>query len=1472
MKRSFVKSFAASFLLIAAAGGAKAQEKAFPVGRGYDTGVRDGKEQQKRFVPRVRQIGNRELKRNASALKRSATAPKARRASGGYVPTIYGTVLFDNTWTTATKARGVYSFRASADNFKLTAEVTDNDIFNVSSGYGKDDTYNIIGTKDGNNCYFQYNTENWTQTTSAEIWSRVYVGADLTWDAASQKVYGAFPNNSYGADHYEFGTIDFSRSYGLTDIIGSFDNIQVVAMAASPSGEIFAMAKGGDLYQVDKATGTCTRIGNTGVDASDYLQSATFDPKTGKLYWASTLSDETSALYEVNTATAHATEILKFPHDEELVALYIPMPAADDNAPAAVSNLTTSFAGGSLTGEVCFTMPSATFSGQELTDNVEYYIVENTDTITKAEAKAGSAVNATITLPKGGMVQLKVLAKNAAGFGPATKSSFWAGFDKPLMPASANLAIADGKATVTWEASTASVHGGALDGETTYDVVRFPGEAVVANGVRGTSFTDVLPKAQLANIYYGIVAKAGEETSDTVQTNAVAWGDAFEVPYEDDLTKEDNERINFYSVIDANNDESKWMNYYGHICYKYNMTNAADDWLLTPPIHLKGGQTYMLTFGNHAGYSGTERIAAAYGLNGADISSYKTIVEPREISGTDITTTQQRFTPEADGDYRFGFHALSDADQYYLYMDNVKVEEAASLEVPAKVTDLKAAAADKGALKATVAFTTPDKTASGNALAAISKVEISRGDELIATLSDAAPGRKMEYTDENPANGYNVYTVACFNEEGKSDTTKVTTWVGLDAPAAVKNIKLEDLGDNVKLAWDAPDMTAAGAHGGYVDPQTVSYSLYDPTKEMAIVGEHISATEFLDTKIHTQANESQGLLYYSIISEAKVGDNYVTGGATSSQYMRTGIPAALPFKESVPGGESEAAYCWSENNHTAAWGYTNDLAADNDKGALAFTSSTPGDWSIWHAPKLSLAGAKQPYLIFSYYVFAGDEVVYDVQALDNHYEPKTHKTINCKADKLATGWHRTAVSLADYTGSLYVIPGIKATVTDKNQFAVIDDVEVRDVLDNDLAVSIAAPGQASVGAESNVDVTVSNEGVNAASAYTVSLYKNGNLVETKNGETLNFTDKTTIRFSFTPGVTDETMKWKAVVNYAADNNAQNNTSDEVTTTVRQNDYPTAENLKAEWTDLGVKISWNAISDDGDNFVEESFEDYDAWTQTSIGEWATVDGDGGYTYNLGSSFPFKGAGYPMAWMVMNPMEWTLGTEDQNKLAPHSGNQYLISFDTYGNEDEGVNQDDDWLISPELSGKEQEISFFAKSLDPTYKETFNVYYSTGSDDTKDFIELKTVSGVPSNWTEYNIQLPEGAKKFAIVNRSKKKFALMLDDISYNAMSLKVDHYNIYSDGRLIGSAPAGQNWFIDQSKDEAIHQYQVSVVYESGESPLSEAVSLDTDGIHGISANALGKNMRIYTIDGKAVGKDCGKMSGGMYIINGKKVAK
>lgn len=68
-------------------------------------------------------------------------------ASSGYVPNIYGIVIYDNTWTSATRARGVYSFQGSADGGNtITAEVVDNSIFNATSGYGYNGLIFIYGS------------------------------------------------------------------------------------------------------------------------------------------------------------------------------------------------------------------------------------------------------------------------------------------------------------------------------------------------------------------------------------------------------------------------------------------------------------------------------------------------------------------------------------------------------------------------------------------------------------------------------------------------------------------------------------------------------------------------------------------------------------------------------------------------------------------------------------------------------------------------------------------------------------------------------------------------------------------------------------------------------------------------------------------------------------------------------------------------------------------------------------------------------------------------------------------------------------------------------------------------------------------------------------------------------------------------------------------------------------------------------
>ena len=1406
------------------------------------------------------------------------TAGTTAVAGDSYSPTIYGIVIFDDTWKSSSIARGVYSFQGSSsgDN-TIAAEVVDNDIFSAASGYGYNGTYSFMGKEDGSYSFFNYNVEDWTKTSSVEQWSSTSIGLDLTYDPTTGKVYGVFPNSSYGSDHYVFGSVDYTKSYNNVTAIGDFAKTDtIVALACNDKGQVYGINYDGTLYTIDKTNGQKTEIGKTGVEASTYLQSATFDPKTGMLYWAATLNNGLSILYKVDPATAVATPLFKFPNSQEVIGLYIPKPDADDKAPAAPTGLSARFINANLNGIISFTMPSKTFDGNDaLTGNLTYYIVANNDTISTGTSTPGKTINEMVSLDNGGQKQIKVLAKNGVGFGPASKTSLWVGYDQPSAPASATLQINDltGQATVKWTAVTGKgVHNGYVDeNNIKYDVIRYPGAVNVGNGLSATSFSETLPKAQLSRIYYTVVAKNGGVASDTVTSNAITYGDAFEVPYTDRLNK-NSDKINFYTIIDANKDGVKWAgDYSGNIRYSYSISNAANDWLITPPIHLHAGKNYLLTFVTRGGYGGTERLAVAYGVSGDDVSKYKSLVDTFEIKSSDPLTKKQTFVPSATGDYKIGFHALSDANQYYIYLDSIAVDYAPSTEVPDTVSNLTVTAAAKGALQATVSFVAPAKTASGNALTELHDIVLKRGNDTINVFNSPTPGETLTFVDNAPKNGLNTYTVVSSNSEGKSDETKRTAWIGLDAPLAPKNVKVYDTGDSVRLSWTAPSFDK-GIHGGYVDPATVRYSIYDASSYMQIVEEHITATSYMDKKVHTSAATSQGTLFYALNSEAKIGENeYIAGGGTSSEYIRTGIPLSLPYKESVPGGAYENNGSWSENNlysqSNYGWRTTSDVSADNDKGALVFTSSENGDYSTWYTPKVSLNGTSQPYFMFSYFAFPGEKTKIQAVGKDNSYETDTLATITFDNKDAVAGWHRVAYPVSKWKNSKYAIMGVKATVYGSNQYAVIDNVEVRDVKNNDLTASISAPSQTFTGSATNVDVIVTNVGLNTAKDYSVSLYNNDKLISTVSRSGLQFTDNDSIQFKYIPTAADSVLNWKAVVSYSGDEDLSNNATATVKTTVKQNNYPAPTGVEAAASGNSVVVSWNAVADEADNTVTETFEDYTPWKTTGIGDWLTVDGDGGGTYRIGDAYPFDGEGYPMAFIVMNNTAWNIDNEsDSIMLAAHGGHQYLASFDTFGDTDAGVNQDDDWLISPELSGKEQTISLFAKSLQDRYKETFTICYSDGSTDPKDFKVLKTVSNADANWTEYTQTLPAGAKRFAIHNISKKCFALFVDDITYDGKSLKVDHFNIYRDGVLVGQAPEGSTSFTFADAQSGEHKYQVSVAYENGESPLSSAAV--TTGIHSVHADGDNASEQRYNISGQRVGSSYR----GVVISNGCKVLR
>jgi Secretion system C-terminal sorting domain/Cleaved Adhesin Domain len=143
-----------------------------------------------------------------------------------------------------------------------------------------------------------------------------------------------------------------------------------------------------------------------------------------------------------------------------------------------------------------------------------------------------------------------------------------------------------------------------------------------------------------------------------------------------------------WTVIDADADDYFWVRSgvvgsdgtAGRAYMPYNDVDATvdkDDWLITPGVTLMADSTYRLKFHTmilNATYP--ERFEVKIG-NAATVAAMTTVI----AAPTDVATAANAwtariydFTPSVTGTYYIGFHAISDADMYNLYIDTVTLD------------------------------------------------------------------------------------------------------------------------------------------------------------------------------------------------------------------------------------------------------------------------------------------------------------------------------------------------------------------------------------------------------------------------------------------------------------------------------------------------------------------------------------------------------------------------------------------------------------------------------------------------------------------------------------------------------------------------------------------------------------------------------------------------------------------------------
>jgi len=109
--------------------------------------------------------------------------------------------------------------------------------------------------------------------------------------------------------------------------------------------------------------------------------------------------------------------------------------------------------------------------------------------------------------------------------------------------------------------------------------------------------------------------------------------------------------------------------------YGWHGSADADAWLYTQGVNLEAGQSYVLTYrygNNNESY--TESMEVAIGQIASSTAMSEVLASHMEINDATAHEEEVVFEVDEDGVYYIGFNALSIANQFNMYLDNISID------------------------------------------------------------------------------------------------------------------------------------------------------------------------------------------------------------------------------------------------------------------------------------------------------------------------------------------------------------------------------------------------------------------------------------------------------------------------------------------------------------------------------------------------------------------------------------------------------------------------------------------------------------------------------------------------------------------------------------------------------------------------------------------------------------------------------